>query len=1150
MEYHLLAMKISYWNIEGLHDKTHGCKIPYLSKHFQSDIEVLSETWSSCKDQKDIDGYSLFEINAQKDSNIKKGRKSGGILIYYKNYLKNSMKILKRHKNYVWIEVSKNALTNINANLKICAIYNPPENSRYHNSSLMDDISADILSMTSKNDPFILIGDMNARIGTTNDFDNDKGSDELSNLTAFTNPGKTRKNCDSTINAQGNKIINLCKKLDLMILNGRTSGDFWGNFTHYNNNGGASTVDLSILPCNMLHHLRNFKVDPQLEISSHCKITVEIDNPKLYTKRLKKSYNWIDLQPNFIWKNTDKESYTEVFNSSSIITKIEQTTQFLDAGLIKSAGEKIQETFQVAANLCIERKPNVKVKTSKKKSKSKKKWYDEECKKFKNRVRYSSTMKNKFPLNPEVKMQHHNLLKSYKKMCSSKKSSFWKAETSKLIHKENENFWDTWKNLGENIKIDENLDDADPNVWHDYFRNLYKQNEKLDDTWIKNTGNPNNQTNSELNQPFELEELTNVIKKLKKNKASGLDRINNEMLKHAPKAILTIILRFFNLCLEKGIITEKWCLGIITPLHKEGPKSQPDNYRGICIMNSLLKLLCSILNERLYNYVLKKQIINKGQIGFLKNNRTTDHIFTLKSIINKYVYDKKSKLYACFIDFKKAFDSVNHKILFKKLEEIKVGGIFLDLLKDIYNKTRCALKINKKLTQFFNYEKGVIQGNPISPLLFNIYINGIFDKLKNAKCDPVSLNGNEHINALMFADDLICLSTTKEGLQRSLDALYQYSNKCGLEVNMKKTKCISFAKGTRKEIPKFTLNNEDIELTNDYKYLGITINKKGNFTPTLTNLSNRATRAIYAVYSKIDKKIISPHTQLKLFDHLIAPILLYGSEIWAPYLNLNPDKWENNEIEKVHNQFMKRCLGVNRSTTNALVKGELGRYSLQEKIIFRNWKYVSYIKAKNDESLVKQAYEYEMSKKDTRITITSSLDKLEEQGDDGNQLDLEILSEFKFKQEIRNIFESEWKKNIKTFSKAETYRLFKTAPKMEPYLKETQNFRHRTCITKFRLSDHNLKIEEGRRCKPKIDKENRICIECNKVEDEVHFLIDCKKYTEERNDLFAKIASIYPNFNKIPDSLNKFIFLMSQENVYLTKILASTIFSWLKIRDI
>ena len=151
------------------------------------------------------------------------------------------------------------------------------------------------------------------------------------------------------------------------------------------------------------------------------------------------------------------------------------------------------------------------------------------------------------------------------------------------------------------------------------------------------------------------------------------------------------------------------------------------------------------MNERIYKFLHDNQIINKGQIGFQRGNRTTDHILTLKSIINKYVQDGKNKLYACFVDFRKAFDSLSHPKLFLKLRKNKINGNILKLLQNIYKKSECSVRINGKLTQFFAYEKGVIQGNPLSPILFNIYVNDLFQELGKANKNPVTIYGNTKI---------------------------------------------------------------------------------------------------------------------------------------------------------------------------------------------------------------------------------------------------------------------------------------------------------------------------------------------------------------------------------------------------------------------
>ena len=186
--------------------------------------------------------------------------------------------------------------------------------------------------------------------------------------------------------------------------------------------------------------------------------------------------------------------------------------------------------------------------------------------------------------------------------------------------------------MGEDVSTDNTLsNNLDGQKWEDHFKNLFTKIEGGIDTTMNKINTPINQA---LNEEFKMEEMTAVIKELKNKKAVGPDSIANEFLKLAPNDILKLILDFLNLNLKNGITCSKWCIDLISVIHKDGPKDDPNNYRGICIMNTLLKVLCSILNNRLTLYCSKNQLINSEQIGFQKNSRTADHILTLKTIVN------------------------------------------------------------------------------------------------------------------------------------------------------------------------------------------------------------------------------------------------------------------------------------------------------------------------------------------------------------------------------------------------------------------------------------------------------------------------------------------------------------------------------------
>ena len=204
-------------------------------------------------------------------------------------------------------------------------------------------------------------------------------------------------------------------------------------------------------------------------------------------------------------------------------------------------------------------------------------------------------------------------------------------------------------------------------------------------------------------------------------------------------------------------------------------------------------------------------MLSKNQIGFRKNCRTSDHVLTLKNVVKKYVTIGKQKLYVCFVDFEKAFDSVWHKGLFKKLQNYGIYGKSLNLIIDLYAKTKCSIKSNTHITDFFSYKKGVRQGCPLSPLLFNLFINDLVDIINKNSMSNVNLNTSNKMNILLYADDLVLMAESKEGLQSQIDTLQDYCQKWKLKINTNKTKTMVFNRGNKIINANFKIENSPIE---------------------------------------------------------------------------------------------------------------------------------------------------------------------------------------------------------------------------------------------------------------------------------------------------------------------------------------------------
>uniref|UniRef100_A0A9J7YWS7 ribonuclease H n=1 Tax=Cyprinus carpio carpio TaxID=630221 RepID=A0A9J7YWS7_CYPCA len=228
--------------------------------------------------------------------------------------------------------------------------------------------------------------------------------------------------------------------------------------------------------------------------------------------------------------------------------------------------------------------------------------------------------------------------------------------------------------------------------------------------------------------------------------------------------------------------------------------------------------------------------------------------------------------------------------------------------------------------------RGVRQGCSLSPTLFNIYINELAEALERSGSIPGLALHDSEVKCLLYADDLVLLSPTAEGLQHSLALLEQYCEEWALTVNLDKTRVMVFQKKARSQGNRyqFSYGGEVLEHSSSYSNLGIEISASGGFSLAVKALNEKARRAFYAIKARFGQLKLPIRTWIKLYHAIIKPILLYGSEIWGPILKF--ENWDKNLIERTQLEFAKNILRVNRSTSNHACRAELGLYPLHIEI--------------------------------------------------------------------------------------------------------------------------------------------------------------------------------------------------------------------------
>ena len=296
----------------------------------------------------------------------------------------------------------------------------------------------------------------------------------------------------------------------------------------------------------------------------------------------------------------------------------------------------------------------------------------------------------------------------------------------------------------------------------------------------------------------------------------GLDGLPPLVFKMFHNQLVMFATALFNKLLEQESYPEIWSLGSIKPIPKKGDRKCPSNYRGITLLPVMGKVFTTILRNRLLDWAKANGKLCESQFGFRQGRQTTDAIFVIATAIQSF--KKRKKLFfTCFIDFAKAFDSVNHKFLWEKLATMGVSTKILNILKSMYANATSRVTINNNTSSSFPCLKGVRQGCNLSPLLF---INDLESYLSSNVAGNITL-ANRKVQLLLFTDDVVLLADSNKGLQESIDRLTEFCKTWILNINVDKTKVVVFNRKQQVHQVLFTLDNMKLEYATSYKYLGI-----------------------------------------------------------------------------------------------------------------------------------------------------------------------------------------------------------------------------------------------------------------------------------------------------------------------------------------
>jgi hypothetical protein len=539
-----------------------------------------------------------------------------------------------------------------------------------------------------------------------------------------------------------------------------------------------------------------------------------------------------------------------------------------------------------------------------------------------------------------------------------------------------------------------------------------------------------------------------------------------------------------------------WRLSFLLPVPKKGNLQDPNNYRGIAINSCLSKVCLSVINTRVCVYMEENNLLDKAQHGFRKDFRTSDNLFILKTLVKKQKASNR-KPFTRFVDFSKAFDCVWRHGLLQKLVKHGIDGKVYHMIANMYSEVTYTVKTQHGLSNYIHSNIGLKQGCVCSPTLFNIYVNDIQDYLKDQASMPPLLYDTP-ITHLLFADDLVLLSTSMTGLQHSINCLHQFCNDWRLQINTAKTKVLIFncpPSVSSKYV--FSFGTYNIELTESYIYLGISLHRSGSFNPAVTLLNNKAMRAWFKIKQSLCTSDETPtHILLHMFNSVSKQISLYGCEVWgADIVNVKSTNlfhnWGNASCNRTIIKVAKSILDQPKRCSNVGALVELGIQPISLDVYISVLKYHNRLSTQSCDKLVYKAFMEDKTISNCLIsTLSKSVDHIYKCLDirmHSNKLNLGHVTTC-LKKRWWNVFVAESLPTNPITGKSNKLRLYgqtMTSPGAPVYLSSIKVRKYKRALTCMRLSNHPLLIEQGRY--KNLDVADRLCPLCtDNIEDEAH----------------------------------------------------------------
>jgi hypothetical protein len=424
--------------------------------------------------------------------------------------------------------------------------------------------------------------------------------------------------------------------------------------------------------------------------------------------------------------------------------------------------------------------------------------------------------------------------------------------------------------------------------------------------------------------PFTVEELTSAADSLKDGKASDLGGLTAEVLKLPALAI--VILSIITTLFEGGVVPDEMLNSAMVLLYKKGDPADLGNYRGITIINLILKLYMRMVLNRLTKPL--DPFLRGAQNGFRRGRSTIQHVLALRRLIEETKLSSSASLYILFVDFRKAFDTIKWSELWAVLKAYRIPNKIIAAIRAVYVSSKAQARTADGLSEAFEFFAGVKQGCCLSPFLFIIMIDFVMRRATDG-CEDLGVlvrrrNGSrqpaQFVTDTGFADDIAVMSSIIEKLQTLTNRMVSEAERIGLYVNIKKTELLVVGAHPHDVTPSITIYDKLIKLCFDFRFLGCWIISSEKDFNVRRALAWKASNAMMRIWKS---ESIPNWIKRSLFRSTVETVLLYGAEAWTLTAALR------RKLDGTYTRLLRHCLRVTYLDrwTNVKLYGHLHKIS-------------------------------------------------------------------------------------------------------------------------------------------------------------------------------------------------------------------------------